>query len=183
MVFDFQFYKNAQSVLLVVEVLVMFGESLRHEQREDEGGVAVHLDGLRGVGGEFAPGDGFVGLSAGVRSIELLAGVHVYGVVSAIAHEVGVEGVVLDDASTQHQNPRGVRINGRGVDASHILHHVHAKARRGTVGVGEQNVSQGTVGYARTEHRNVVLKQQGQRKMTLFNFQPARPREYRNNYF
>ena len=59
-------------LLLLAQVcLVRLVERLGDDEREDQRGVAAHLDGL-GVNADLAPGDRLVRTRSGVTSIELL---------------------------------------------------------------------------------------------------------------
>ena len=67
--------------------MVLPRERLRHEQGEDEGGLAVDLDRL-GVLADLAPGDGLVGPRAGVGAVELVGRVQEHGEVRAVTLEM-----------------------------------------------------------------------------------------------
>lgn len=75
-------------------------EGAGYHEREYDGGIGVHLDWLRREL-DLAPRDGFVGPSARVAAIELLARVDEDRVVGAIAHQIGIADVMLHDTTAQ----------------------------------------------------------------------------------
>ena len=100
------------------------GEGLRHEEREDEADLGVDLDG-RGVLPDLAPGDGLVRPRAGVRAVELTGSVHENTEVGAVAHEVGVTDVVLDEAAAEDDHAGVDAPHGQLVDQPQVAQDVH----------------------------------------------------------
>jgi len=80
-------------------------ECLRNNQRENDRGIAGHLNRLR-FDVDLAPRDGFVRTGPRVTAVELLSRVDVDRVLGAVAHKIGVASVVLHHAAAKN-NPVG----------------------------------------------------------------------------
>ncbi|KAF1776018.1 hypothetical protein GQ600_10225 [Phytophthora cactorum] len=151
--------KNSQSLLktllllLVVEIL---GEGLCHDKWEHQCGVSVDFDWL-GAKTQLAPRHGLVGAGTSVATVELLACVDEHGVVGTVAHEVGVQDVVLDHSATENNRAGLARSTDRVVvHTTNIASNIYHKSLV-TVRVEVDHVANGSVRERRAEDGDVVL--------------------------
>jgi len=135
---------------------VVLRERLCHQQWEHKRCFSVDLDG-RGRHFDLAPGHGLVRAGPGIRAVVLVARVDEDRVVGAIAHQVGVAGVVLDHAAAQNDHAAALGAPRDVVDAPHVLSDVHDEALA-LVAVVKQHVADGAVGEGRTEDGDVVAR-------------------------
>mmetsp|Transcript_6593 Transcript_6593/g.14353 ORF Transcript_6593/g.14353 Transcript_6593/m.14353 type:complete len:419 (-) Transcript_6593:4-1260(-) len=130
-------------------------ESLRHDQRERDGGVRAHLNRL-GVDPNLTPADRLVGTRPAVAPVELVPRVDVHGKVSPVPHQVGVARVVLRQPSPDDDLAGRVAPHGQVVDPPNVPRDVEDEA--GTlVRVEVDHVPDAPVREGRAEYRDVVL--------------------------
>lgn len=133
------------------------GEGRSDDQRECYRGLGVDLDAVA-VQLDLPPADSLVRPRACIAAIELLRRVDVHGTLGAVAHQVGVGNVVLDDAAAQDDHAGPLRPHRDGVDLADVLHDVYAQLLgRRLERVEVQHVAQAAVGQGRAEDGNVVL--------------------------
>ncbi|GBE61055.1 actin II [Babesia ovata] len=109
------------------QIVLVLLEDARDEQREHQRGLGVHLHGV-GVGLDLAPGDGLVGVGAGVGSVELLGGGDVHREVRAVAHQIGVCDVVLGKTATQNDDAGLPGAHRHVVDEADVADDVDAQS-------------------------------------------------------
>lgn len=128
-----------------------------HDQWEGDRGLCVHLHAVA-VHLDLAPADRLVRSCTRVASVELLGRVDVHGALCAVAHQVGIRNVMLDDATAQYDHPRPLGPHGNGVDLADVLYKIYPKLLgRGLERVKVQHVPEAAVRQRGAEDGYVVL--------------------------
>ena len=133
------------------------GKRRGDDQRECYRGLGVHLDAVA-VHLDLPPADRLVRPRACIAAVELLRRVDVHGTLGAVAHQVRVGDVVLDDAAAQDDHARPLRTHGDGVDLADVLDNVDAQLLgRRLERVEVEHVAQAAIGQGGAEDGDVVL--------------------------
>jgi hypothetical protein len=114
-----------------IRIAVHWSKCLCNKKREDKSGVGVHFHWIS-CGGNLAPAHSLVWAGATVAAVVLGAGVYVDCVLCAIAHEIGIAGVVLCNTPPKDYHASGsgrFGVHGEVVELTHILHDVEDEAR------------------------------------------------------
>ena len=93
-----------------------------------------------------------------------MAGINKDGELCPVAHEVGVAGVVLDDAAAEHDHARAGRAHRQVVDPPDVLHDVQHELGS-FVRVEIHHISEGAVRESGAEHGTAIVNKSSKSKV------------------
>mmetsp|Transcript_8716 Transcript_8716/g.15293 ORF Transcript_8716/g.15293 Transcript_8716/m.15293 type:complete len:282 (-) Transcript_8716:641-1486(-) len=143
------------TILQLLLGVVVFCKGLCHDKRKDKGHFSVELDRLS-VYTDLAPRNSLIRPCTRVTSIKLVRGIDEHRKVSAIAHQVGVAHMVLDEPTSKNNHTGLLReqcciVNGANVTCD--VNHEPGFAVRMKV----DHISNATIRESGAEHRDVIL--------------------------